>query len=148
MTDVLIIIVLALAVLGLGFWVIWLRSHQRTVPGAVRYVEVPAPVEVQVPGPEVVKEVRVTEYARPDDIPAPGIGGDHMADPQALPDTPGALPDSAVDGVRLGNLYVRAGAVRGVAGRSKGDLRRQVAEISVLDMLVPPVLLSAVAAGQ
>jgi hypothetical protein len=186
-----VVIVLALAVLGLGAWVIWLLSHPKEVrvavpgpvqikqvpgpvqikqvPGPVQIKEVPGPVQIkQVPGPvqikevpgpvqiktvevlgpERIKEVHVTKYVRPDDVPPKAVIGSQLSDPRALPDAPGALPDSAVDGVRLGDLTVRAAAARGVSGRIDAGLRRQVAEISVLGMLVPPVLLSAVASGR
>jgi hypothetical protein len=174
---IVVVIVLALAVLGLGGWVIWLRGHPRVIlgpgrevrvpvpgpvqikeirvpvpgPVQVKEVPVPGPVEiktVEVPGPVQIKEVRVTEYVRPDDVPPAAVVGRQLSDPRALPDTPGALPDSAVDGVRLGDLTVRAAAARGVSGRIDAGLRRQVAEISVLGMLVPPVLLSVVASGR
>ena len=150
---IIVVIVLAVAVLGLGGWVIWLLSHPHQVPGPVQVREVPVPGPVQVkkvevPGPERIQEVYVTEYVRPDDVPPAAVIGSQLSDPRALPDAPGALPDSAVDGVRLGDLTVRAAAARGVSGRIDAGLRRQVAEISVLGMLVPPVLLSVVASGR
>jgi hypothetical protein len=174
MIAIVVIALLGAAVLGLGGWVIWMLGHPRTVPGPerVREVPVPGPVrikevsvpgpvrtkevpvpgpvrikEIPVPGPERVKEVRVVEYLRSEDVPVSAIGSE-LAEPGALPEPPGALPDSAVDGVRLGELTVRAGAVRGVRGRGDAALRRQVAEISILDMFVPPALLSVVAAGR
>jgi hypothetical protein len=156
---IVLVVVLALAVLGLGGWAFWLRSHPKVVPGPAQRIPVPGPVQieqvevpvevvVEVPGPEQIKEVRITEYVRPDDVPAAAVLGSQFSDPRALPDTPGALPDSAVDGVRLGQLAVRAGAMRGTSGRIDASLRRQVAEISLLGMLVPPALLSVVTAGR
>lgn len=158
---IIVVIVLALAVVGLGGWVILLLNHPRElikehrveIPGPVQIKEVPGPVQikevrVEVPGPVQIKEVQVIDYVRPEDVPPAAIIGSQLSDPRALPDTPGALPDSAADGVRLGDLTVRAAAVRGVSGRTQAGLRRQVAEISVLGMLVPPVLLSVVASGR
>jgi hypothetical protein len=156
---IVIVIVLALAVLGLGGWALWLWSHPREVAGPDRIVHIQGPertreievvreVEVPVPGPETIKKVSVVEYVSADDVPIAAVAGSQFSDPRALPDVPGALPDSAVDGVRLGQLTVRAGAVRGTSGRIDASLRRQVAEISVLGMLVPPALLSVVASGR
>ena len=151
------VIVLALAVVGLGGWALWLWTHPREVDGPERVVEIAGPVrevevvrevEKEVPGPETIKQVSVVEYVRSDDVPVAAFDGSQYSDPRALPDAPGSLPDSAVDGARLGQLTVRAGAVRGTSGRIDAGLRRQVAEISVLGMLVPPALLSVVASGR
>jgi hypothetical protein len=152
---IVVVVVLALAVLGLGGYALWLRGHPREVAGPDRIVHLPGPErevvvvrEVEVPGPETIKEVSVVEYVRADDVPVAAIDGGQFPDPRALPDVPGSLPDSAVDGARLGQLTVRAGAVRGTSGRTDAGLRRQLAEISVLGMLVPPALLSVVASGR
>jgi hypothetical protein len=97
---------------------------------------------------EVVKEVPVVrEVARPEpEIPAAALRD--VGDPQALPDVPDGLPDSAVDGARFGRLVVRGGSVRGEASRRGGVVRKQTTSMAVLTELATPVLLTCVASGR
>lgn len=158
MIDLVVIIILALAALGLLAWALWLLRLRRQVlaaaPAAV------GPVAVAPALPAVQAERQAPPPARParrdaDPRPEPARdelaqllarASEQLADPQALPEPPDTLPDSAMDGVRLGELYVRAAAVRGERSRRDGKVRRQVASICVLEMFAPPALLTVVAA--
>ncbi|HEV2343853.1 MAG TPA: hypothetical protein VGS97_07160 [Actinocrinis sp.] len=152
------VIILAAVVVVLAAQVAWFVKHPRVVEVPVSVpisVPVAAPKQpaAPLPGPSAPTQPQpsvrvVTKYLREPEPEIPAHGSEHLTEPQALPDPPLGLPDSTVDGVRLGTLSVRAAAVRGEVGRRDGRLRRQVAEIAILDTFNPPVLLSAVAAGR
>ena len=163
MIEHVLVVVFLLSTAAAVTWALWLRAHPREVvlpapPPQIIYGTAPAPVPVQPPLPERLPVQPPTPplpppvppppppVVRPVEEPPPD-GTDHLRDPQALPDGSDSVPDSLVDGVRLGRLSVRAAAVRGVTSRRDGGLRRQVAALSIVDTFQPAVLLSVVAAG-
>ncbi|RCG27893.1 hypothetical protein DQ384_25565 [Sphaerisporangium album] len=124
-----------------------------TVKPQVRYVDRPVEVVKRVDRPvEVVKyvdrPVEVIRYVEREEEPETPPGAEHLADPEALPDVPDAVPDSVVDGARFGRLTVRAASVRGEHARQNAQLRKQTVSLAVLELFDPPVLLSALAAGR
>jgi len=156
---------LVVVLVVLGWALVRLRAQSAADHGKTEYVDRPVevikreveyvdrPVEVikreveYVDRPvEVIKrKVEYVERLEPDTLVP---GSEHLADPEALPDVPDCVPDSVVDGARLGNLIVRAASTRGETAREGARVRRQTVMLAVLESFDPPVLLSAVAAGR
>ena len=146
--EIVVIILLALACLGLLGWALTLRRRplpERVVIETVPGEPLPAPPP-KVITKEIDRVVYVTGALTPE--PEDPLGGnEHLAEPQALPDVPDAVHDSVFDGARFGGLVVRLASVRGDLARRDARLRRQTAAISLLGQFDPPVLLATVAAG-
>jgi hypothetical protein len=155
-----VIVLLAATCVALAAWALRLRGTQ-AVAGLREDAPLPSPptVSITVPPPTVTlppapapelplpasgRRARRLLSLEPD-IPAARLGS--LGDPQALPDAPDSLPDSTLDGARLGRMVVRAVAVRGEIGRLDAVVRRQATWVGALNKFDPPVLLSSVAAG-
>jgi hypothetical protein len=146
-----VIVLLVLACAGLGGWTVQLRrslADKERALAARSAVPIPQsataapPIIVTPPSPPEKKP----EPPRPQrELPPERLTA--LANPQALPDAPDSLPDSTIDGARLGRMVVRAAAVRGELGRQDAVVRHQAAWVGLLNRFDPPVLLSCVAAG-
>jgi hypothetical protein len=150
-----VIVLLVLACAGLGGRTVQLRRSladkeralaARPVMPTPRPVTVAPPVIVTPPPAAPSPPEKKPEPLPPQrELPPERLTA--LANPQALPDAPDSLPDSTIDGARLGRMVVRAAAVRGELGRLDAVVRHQVAWVGLLNRFDPPVLLSCVAAG-